>query len=333
MSFLKKGPEIKLSEIKVPGFVQDVYYDLKERHLLPLAAILLAAIVVVPFALGNSSSGGEGGAGAAASAGAATATGQSSSGGAEELVAKSAPGLRAYQRRLDHLKSKNPFRQQYRNGEKSGEGGSAGAGSGGGSTGTTSGGETTGEVEGGGSGGSGGSGNSSGGSGNSSGGHGELTWYSYAIDVKVTTGGAEGNSLSSDGGTATGALAEEAEGGESGGKGGSGGRKTQIRKNLPELTMLPSREAPALTYMGSTKDGKKALMLISSDVTALFGDAKCVIGSSTCQLLALEVGLPETVVYGANNRTFKIELLKIRPVATKKLNKAPIGKPHKHPEG
>ena len=123
MNFLKKGPEIKLSEIKVPGFVQDVYYDLKDRHLLPLAAILLVAIVVVPFVLGKllerraGRSGGR--------RGGATATAQSAgTGRSSELVAKSAPGLRDYQRRLEHLKTKNPFHQQYRRGEKNGEGGS-----------------------------------------------------------------------------------------------------------------------------------------------------------------------------------------------------------------
>ncbi len=322
MNFLKKGPEIKLSEIKVPGFVRDVYTDLKERHLLPLAAILLAAIVAAPFVLGNSSSSGEQAEAGGGETG-ATATAQSAGGG-EELVAKTGPGLRDYRRRLDHLKSKNPFHQQYRGGEKGGsEGGSSGGGSEGSVTTTETREETVYEYEGG-----------SGGGGGENGG--ELTWYSYAIDVKVTTGGAESNSLSLGGGTAVGALAEEeSEGGESGesGKGGKGGRKTKIRKNLPELTMLPSRESPALTYMGSTKDGKKALMLISSDVSALFGDAKCVIGSSTCQLLALEIGLPETVVYGTNDRSFKIELLEIHLVKSKKLKKAPIGKPHKHPEG
>lgn len=326
MNFLKKGPEIKLSEIKVPGFIQDIYYDLKDRHLLPLAAILLVAIAVVPFLLGNSG----GGASAEEGEGGATATAPSESAATSgELVAKSAPGLRDYKRRLEHLTKKNPFRQQYRRGEPKGEGGSSegsGGGEGSSSVSQPSSEETEVTYE------TGGSGGSSGGSGNSenpSGKQGKLTWYSYAIDVKVTTGSAEGNSLaiagnslSADGGSSAGtpALAKQ-------------GRKTQLRKNLPELTMLPSREAPALTYMGSTKDGKKALMLVSSDVTSLFGDARCVIGSTTCQLLALELGLPETVVYGGNDRVFKIEVTEIHLVASSKIKKAPLGKPHKHPEG
>ncbi len=305
MNFLKKGPEIKLSEIKVPGPVRDVYYDLKDRHLLPLAAILLIAIVVVPFALANSAS--EEPAEDAAGGGAVTAQGSSAGGESGELVAKSAPGLRDYKKRLEHLKSKNPFHQQYLRGEKSGEGSSGSEGGGGSSTTTgTEGSSSTG-------GGTGGSETESGSTQRS-----KITYYSYTIDVRVTSGGAQSSALTTAGGTAAKATAK---------------KKVKVRRNLPELTMLPSREAPALTFMGPTKDGKKALMLISSDVSALFGDAKCVVGSSTCQMLALEVGLPETVVYGANNRTYKIELLKIQLVETDKLNKAPLGKPHKHPEG
>ena len=68
-------------------------------------------------------------------------------------------------------------------------------------------------------------------------------------------------------------------------------------------------------------------MLVSSDVDAIFGDAKCVLGSETCELLAMEPGLPETFVYGGAGRTYKIELLKIHLVETNKLNRAPLGKP------
>jgi hypothetical protein len=130
----------------------------------------------------------------------------------------------------------------------------------------------------------------------------DLTYFSYAIDVRVVPGGSAG--------------------------GGSRGQP-QVRRNLPELTMLPSRETPAAIYMGSTKDGKKALMMVSSNVEAIFGDGKCVLGSDSCQLLMMEPGVPETFVYGGENRTFKIELLKVHLVTTDKLNRAPLGKPKK----
>ena len=81
-----------------------------------------------------------------------------------------------------------------------------------------------------------------------------------------------------------------------------------VRRNLPEMTMLPSRSVPALTFIGVTKDEKNAVMLVSDKVTGLFGDGVCIVGSEACQLIALEPGIPETVVYGADSRTYRIEL-------------------------
>ncbi|HUC00612.1 MAG TPA: hypothetical protein VMS11_12360 [Solirubrobacterales bacterium] len=304
MNFLKKGPELKLSalkEIKVPGFIQDVYFDLKDRHLLPIAVILLVALFAVPIALSQSSSEAE--EPAASEAGASASVSVS---GAEtrsgELVAKAAPGLRDYRRRLNHLRAKDPFIQQYTgSGEGSGtvESSSESSASGGTEEGTSS--EsfspessyTPTESP---SGGEGGEPNQSG-----------LRYYSYAIDVKVSAGGSA----------------------EAGGKDG----EPAVRRNLPELTMLPSRETPALVYMGSTKDGKKALFVVSSDVDSVFGDAKCVLGSTSCQMIAMEPGLPETLVYGGSNKTYKIELLKIHLVETKDLNRAPLGKPKSKDSG
>jgi hypothetical protein len=90
---------------------------------------------------------------------------------------------------------------------------------------------------------------------------------------------------------------------------------------------------PALTFVGVTKDEKNAVMLVSDKVTGLFGDATCIEGSERCQLIALEPGIPETVVYGANSRTYRIELLKLRLLRTDKLNVAPLGPSKKHKGG
>ncbi len=284
MNFLKKGPELKLSEIKVPGFLQDIYYDLKDRHLLPVAAILLVAIFAVPIAISGGSSSEVPGSGGTAEAGASQSGVGAASG---DLVAESAPGLRDYRRRLDHQQATDPFGTETETSEQSG-GGSTGGESEGSSSGSTPtespsfsespeptpfpSSEPSGEGE---------------------PTKSKLTYYSYAIDVRIS--------------------------------GGSEGQRSRVRKNLPELTMLPSRETPAIVYMGSTADGKKAVMTVSSDVQAIFGDAKCVLGSETCQLLALEPGLPQTFVYGGAGKTYKIELLKIHLVKSDKLNKAPLG--------
>jgi len=286
MNFLKKGPELRLSDLRIPDFVYDVYYDLKERHLLPLAALLVVAIVAVPIALSQGSEEEGPAEGAAAASAVASAAARRSG----NLVATSAPGLRDYRQRLKGLHSKDPFEQQYA--EESSAGIEGAATEGGTSTSTvpteteTAPPTTT----------------SPGSEPEGTPGPGNLTYYSYAIDVRVSAGGSAG---------------------------ASSGKKATVRRDLPELTMLPSRETPAVIYMGSTRDGKKALMLVSSDVNSIFGDAACVLGSQSCQLIAMEPGLPETFVYGGEGRTYKIELLKIHLVETDKLNRAPLGEPKK----
>lgn len=288
MNFLKKGPELKTPELKVPDFLLDIYYDLRERHLLPLVALLIVAIVAVPFLLGGSSSSPEPGGGESAIATPSAATPTS-----KLVIAKSTPGLRDYRRRLGNEHAKNPFVQQYSNeGKNGGESGDAEGASGGGEESTVtiesseSSTESTEVTQ-----------PSEEGNGEPPDG-GQLKYYSWAIDVRVTP--------------------------VSSGKGKDKPQPT-VRHDLPDMTMLPSRDVPALTFIGVTKDTKRAVMLVSDKVTGLFGDGVCIVGSEACQLIALEPELPETVVYGADSRTYRIELLKLRLLKTDKLNVAPLG--------
>ncbi|MGV1049238.1 MAG: hypothetical protein ACOYD4_12035 [Solirubrobacterales bacterium] len=299
MNPLRKGPEIKLPDVRVPGFVLDLYYDLRERHLLPVVGVLLVAIVAVPIALSQSS-----GPASSESGGASAATGSADVGKTGTLVAKSAPGLRAdYRRRLRTEQVKDPFQQQYTGPREEAETGSSSDSS------TVV--ESTETIE------SGGSSTSeaaapseystepeSGGEPTQDG-AGELTYFSYAIDVRVVAGRPEGEAADSSPKTST------------------------VRHALPELTMLPSRKTPAVVFIGASRDGKKALLLVSSAVESVFGDGVCALGSTTCQLLAVEPGLPETFVYGPRHRTFKIELLKLRLLRTDKPRRAPLGQPRK----
>jgi hypothetical protein len=296
MNFLKKGPELKLPELKVPDFLVDLFHDLRDRHLLPLVALLVIAIVAVPIAMGGSSDSEEE---------PTFATPSAAPPHSSLVVAKAAPGLRDYRKRLDGHSPKDPFEQQY-------AGGAGGEGS-----------ETT-ESE-------SASGTESSESSETSGGGsepvpapGKLTYFSFAIDVRVVSEGPQAGASTSSG--------EEALSSETGATASAKGKAT-VRRNLPQLTMLPSREAPAAIFMGVTKDRKKALLMVSSDVTAIFGDGICVLGSQTCQMVAVEPGLPETFVYGPQQRTFKIEVLKIRLVTTDHLNRAPLGKPKKNSDG
>jgi hypothetical protein len=296
MNMLKKGPDLKLPEIKVPDFLLDLYYDLRERRLLPLVAILLVALVALPIVLSSSSgSSSEESSDALATPSVATPT-------SSLVVAKAAPGLRDYRRRLANKVERDPFKQQYANPEGGSSVATSSASEGAPaseesasttveststettstSTGTTN---TTGPSE---------------ENGGEPGGEEHLRYFSFAIDVRIVP-------------VTSGASTSKAQ--------------PSIRHNLPELTMLPSRKEPALTFMDVSKDEKKVLMLVSDKVTGLFGDGVCIVGSEHCQLLALEQGIPETVVYGPQQRTFRVELLKLRLLTTDKLHKAPLSKP------
>jgi hypothetical protein len=292
MNMLKKGPELKMPDVKVPTFLLDVYYDLRERHLLPLVAILLVALVTLPFLIGGGSSESE-----SEEAESAIATPSAVVSASKLVVAKAAPGLRDYHHRLREGHAKDPFVQHYTEPEAGGSEGSAGGEE---STVTVESSESSETpIE--------GSGTTS-----PSEGSGEppeeggLRYYSWAIDVRVVP--------------------------VSSGK-GKDKPEASVRHNLPGMTMLPSRSVPAMTFIGITKDEKNAVMLVSDKVTGLFGDGVCIEGSEHCQLIVLEPGIPETVVYGANSRTYRIELLKIRLLKTDKLNMAPTGKPKQGTDG
>lgn len=296
MNFLKKGPELKLSGLKVPDFAYDLYYDLKERHLLPLVAVLAISVVVVPLALSRtqgsaSESGGE----------AAVATPSVAAGEASTLaVATSAPGLRDYRHRLRDAHALDPFRTASDAAAES-EGATASEATAAPETSESSGSVAIespvesvppvsypSEPE---------------GSGSST--VTETKYASQSVDVRVVSVGSSGEARS------------------------SAKPSADVRRGLPELTMLPSRGEPAAVFMGTSSDGKKALLLVSSDVQSIFGDGQCIVGSQTCQLLALEQGVPETFVYGPQAHTYRIEILKIEKTLSSKPRKAPLGKSKK----
>ncbi|MCW2982069.1 MAG: hypothetical protein JWO14_3796 [Solirubrobacterales bacterium] len=322
MNFLKKGPDLKLSDLHVPHFLSDLYYDLKERHLLPLVVLLLVAIVAAPIYFKKKSHPVE-----ASAATAPSITAESGATSADKLtVARSEPGLRDARRRLKHARALDPFAAPASaSAEPSSEEAIAGEGEASASVASTptttaptavapteatvTGGESSpppyeppapaetyvpptsassGETE---------------ASGGESTGTTQPRYASEAIDVRIVSG-----------------PASSADSGPKRAK-----PKPQVRRDLPELTMLPARATPAVTYMGVSKDGKKALLLVSSDVESIFGEAKCIVGSQSCQLLALEPQMPETFVYGPRERTYRIELLKISRTVSAKPRRAALG--------
>ncbi len=276
MNPLKKGPELKLPDkmpkLKAPKFLADIYADLRDRHLLPLVALLAVAIVAVPIVLSES-----GGAEEEAPIAETSTAGASSAGSSNQsvVVARSTPGLRKYQDRLRHLTPTDPFKPKFTGPAKeeasSEEGGESGESSGGESSSSESS-EVTVTGEGGGS---------------TTTHH--LFYFTWEIDVRIVPVSSNGHP-------------SEAE--------------PTVRHGVPELTPLPGRQTPALVFMQPSANEEQALMLVNPNVKGLFGEAVCVSGGDTCQLLALKKGLPETVVYGGKERIFRIELLDIKVVKT-----------------
>jgi len=286
-----KKPDLKSLDLKVPAVARDLYQDLRDRRLLPLVALILVAIVAVPILLPGSD---------IDSPAAPIATGQAPSpaataSNASLTVVKAAPGLREPGKRLARLRAKDPFRQHYTNAAVTPEATPLETATA--STGTSESSaaevvaEETVEAPPSGPGESGGSSpGSRGDSGGGAPGKGDLVFYTFAIDVKVVrTETKHDGSKESD--------------------------ELPTRERVLPATSLPGEKQQVVTYLGISPKTRKPLFLISTDVSAVFGDAKCVAGSDSCQLLELETGIPQTFVYGPNDVRYKINVLKVEPVA------------------
>jgi len=289
----RPGPELKMPDLKVPPVVKDLYYDLYDRHLLPLVALVLVAIVAAPLLLGGGSeesppppAGETAGISAIEDADPASLT-----------VVESTPGLRDYRKRLARRQPTNPFKQRYTHVELSGTQLSPQTESSPESTTTVPGGsiditESSGEST------SPSPGSSPDGgslpSGEDGDGRSGLTFYTFAIKVRIAESGGKGDD------------AEQTD---------TKKQEPIVRERVLPLTPLPGEKAPVVTYMGASKKGK-ALLMVSNEVKSTFGDAKCVSGDDVCQLLEAEPGFPTTFVYGYNETRYTINVLKIFPVVT-----------------
>ncbi len=101
-----KGPELKFSDLKVPQVLRDLYWDLRDRRLLPLIALVIVAIAAVPFLLGEGEKPAE-------KVTPPPTAGGSSAREASLTVLPAEPGLREPSKRLAHRSAKNPFHQHF----------------------------------------------------------------------------------------------------------------------------------------------------------------------------------------------------------------------------
>jgi hypothetical protein len=297
-----KGPELKPGKPEVPDFLVNFYYDLRDRRLLPLVALTLVAIFAVPFLLGNDS---EETPEPPPDSGPIAALKEAAAAGSSKLtVVEATPGLRDYSKRLRARTPTDPFKQRYTapvlkdaklNEAKS----TSTTGTAGGED-TTSTSTTTGETAlppssdtGGAPAGTGG-GSAGGGGGSSSQPqpNPEAVVYSFAVDVTIV---------------------------HSSGSEAAGDKQTDepdVRKRILPPTSLPGRQTEVVTYLGLSPTTRKPFFLVSTDVTGVFGEGKCAAGSDRCQLIELELGMPEVFEYGEAGDRYKITATHVQYVAT-----------------
>jgi hypothetical protein len=288
-----RGPELKAPELRAPAFLADLYYDLRDRRLLPLVALVVVAIVAVPFLLGDDREERiepPGGGGASAGIAAVGVTGSSLT------VVEATPGLRDYRKRLRGRTPTDPFKQQYTSlpksaqlqststgssGAESGSDGSvSGEGSGAGATTGSSGGSSSG-------GGSGGGGSGGGGSGDPQ----NVRLFEFVFDVQISHS-------------------------EPTPAGGRKMSKPQVRRQVKVLTQLPGEKRPVVTLGGVNLHNGKVYLLVSREARSLDGDFNCATRApgGLCELVEIEPGFPLEVAYGPDRVAYRFKVTKIDTV-------------------
>jgi hypothetical protein len=251
-----------------------------------LVALVIVAILAVPILLGGDAKTSA----PAPPAASASISATSGSRAAELTVVKAEPGLRDYRKRLAGRRPTDPFKQRYTGPVLKGAKlnpqtttSSTSTATTDDSTTTTT---TTTTVDAAPPSGSTG-GNGKGGGGESA----KLTYFAFAVDVKVVRSGGKGS-------------------------GKQKGATESVRHGVKPTTPLPGDKAPVVTYMGVKDKASKALFIVSNKVSSVFGDGKCLSGTDICQLIAVEPGLPQTFIYGPNDVRYRINVLNIKPVVT-----------------
>lgn len=276
--------------MKPPQALIDLYGDLKDRKLLPIVALLAVAIVAVPIALSVSSSPPETTEAPVAEIVPADAP------EAQAAVLAENPGLRNYRQRLDELKSKNPFEQQYAASELADAAASAVTPDAGAVSGTAPAGdatsapgsESTGSVAG-----------STGGSVDSTTIDTTVDETTDSVNIDVTPSQPQFYTYRLD-------LSYGVDG------------DVKKHKNVKTLDILN----PVGAFLGASENGDRAYFTLSSDVVGVDGEGKCAPSATDCEFLGLKQGESRSLIYQPATApaptTYRLAVDKIRLVKVKK---------------
>jgi hypothetical protein len=286
------GPELKVPDlkgVKPPDFLADVYYDLRDRRLLPLLALVVVAIAAVPFLLGEDVDqplppvATQGNGETAEAAGSSTLA-----------VVEATPGLRDPKKRLKGRTPTDPFIQRFQGlpeGARLEVTETTSSTAGGGEVSAPSGGSLEVEVEDGGGGGGGGATPSPGSGRPTSPDDDGLNFYAFRPDIRF-------------------------------GAAGSGDLTRYTKLDLGQL--LPEK-TPVIAFMGVSEDGKRVAFDVSREVAQVRGPGRCIGGPQNCGLLILKAGQALDLLTGRPNRDFRLAVDKIRFVEVERPNPEDAG--------
>lgn len=292
-----------MPSVKVPKIVSDLYGDLRDRHLLPLVVVLIAAMIGAPILLNKHSDGEEPAAPAVASGS------RVDDADAAFTVVPAKTELRSPSKRLGHRRALNPFRQPKSPTSVEGsEGVSSAASSDAESTvegvpvhpTSERGAESPSPVE------------------------APVSEGSTTPEV-VSPAPAKEGAAKTESHTETEVVVQnqtvgyeiEAEAGFV--------PHTSLHKSIAPMTKLPNKKHPVILFMGLSKDNKRALFLMTSGVTAYYG-GRCALDKEACQLLELKPGKSITFAYGYGKTKYKLHLDRIVPVVKTSQDKGSVTK-------
>jgi hypothetical protein len=290
------GPELKMPDLQVPPFLADVYYDMRDRRLLPVVALVVVAIAAVPFLMGGSDE---------------PMPTETPEQAAESVrleieddsalaVVEAKPGLRDYRKRLRGRTPTDPFKQRYtgvpaavllQSTESSTV---AETGSGG----------NSGEIS--------------------------VTEVEKSVTEVEETGSSSPDAGGSpDAGTSPGSAGGGSTGGGSGGGnsdpsvdpdgmsffgfrpdvrfGVAGSKDLNLYEHLSLGSLLPKKK-PLLVFLGVSENGERAAFDVSPEVTLVRGNGACIGGMQSCRLLFLREGEAVDLLTELPGRAFRLKV-------------------------
>jgi hypothetical protein len=84
------------------------------------------------------------------------------------------------------------------------------------------------------------------------------------------------------------------------------------KTEIAPLTKLPNARHPVVVFMGLSQNHKRALFLMTGEVTAWYG-GHCALDKQACQLIEVGAGKGATFAYGYGDSRYKVRVKKIVP--------------------